>query len=329
MFETKLPTRNLSLDLLRATEAAALGSARWAGLGDKNSGDEAAVSAMRLLLNTAPMRGRVLIGEGEKDRAPMLYNGETVGAGQGPEIDLAIDPVEGTRLLAYGRPGAISVVAAAPKGTLFNPGPAFYAAKLVVGLEAREAIDLKAGVAANLREIAKALKKEVRQLTVFVLDKPRHNALIDQIRTAGARISLHTDGDVTGALAAVLPGTGIDVLMGTGGTPEGVISAVAVRALGGGMQMRLDPQYQEELSNVTHAGYDTKRVYTLEELCADDDIHFAATGITDGSFLQGVRYTPSGAITHSLVIRGETRTLRLVEAHHHLDKLRAISPVTY
>ncbi|WP_135257894.1 class II fructose-bisphosphatase [Thermus caldilimi] len=324
-----MPTRNLGLDLMRATEAAALASARYVGRGDKEGGDRAAVEAMRLLLNSPDFRGRVVIGEGEKDKAPMLYNGEVLGQGEGPLWDLAVDPVEGTRLLALGRPGAISVIAAAPEGTLFNPGPAFYAAKLVVGPEAKGAIDLKASVADNLKEIARALKKEVRELAVFVLDKPRHQRLIEEIRLAGARISLQTDGDVGGALAAVLPDTGIDVLMGTGGTPEGVIAAVAVRALGGGMQMRLDPQSEEERWNVVHAGYDLDRVYTLDELCAAEDTHFAATGITDGPFLRGVRYGESRAWTESLVIRGTTRTLRKVEAWHQLEKLRGLSPVAY
>ncbi len=322
------PTRNLALDLMRATEAAALAAARWVGLGNKEEGDRAAVEAMRLLLNTVPFRGRVVIGEGEKDQAPMLYNGEEVGTG-GVEIDLAVDPVEGTRLLALGRPGAISVIAAAPKGTLFNPGPGFYAAKLVVPPEAKEAIDLARSPTENLKEIAKALRKPVRELTVFVLDKPRHQALIEEIRTAGARITLQTDGDVAGALAAVLPGTGVDVLMGTGGTPEGVIAAVAVRALGGGMQMRLDPQGEEEKWNLIHAGYSLERVYTLEELCASDETHFAATGITDGPFLKGVRYEGGLARTESLLLRGETRTLRRVEAWHRMEKLRAISAVPY
>ncbi|WP_234553897.1 class II fructose-bisphosphatase [Thermus caliditerrae] len=324
-----MPTRNLGLDLMRATEAAALASARHVGRGDKEGGDRAAVEAMRLLLNSLDFRGRVVIGEGEKDKAPMLYNGEVLGQGEGPSWDLAVDPVEGTRLLALGRPGAISVIAAAPEGALFNPGPGFYAAKLVVGPRAKEAIDLRASVADNLKEIARALGKEVRELTVFVLDKPRHQRLIEEIRLAGARISLQTDGDVGGALAAVLPDTGIDVLMGTGGTPEGVIAAVAVRALGGGMQMRLDPQGEEERWNLVHAGYDLDRVYTLEELCAAEDTHFAATGITDGPFLRGVRYGAHQAWTESLVIRGATRTLRKVEAWHQLEKLRGISPVAY
>ncbi len=329
MPEKEQPTRNLSLDLLRATEAAALAASRWVGLGQKNAADQAAVDAMRLILNTVPMRGRVVIGEGEKDQAPMLYNGEAVGTGEGPEVDLAVDPVEGTRLTANGQAGAISVIAAAERGGLFDPGPAFYAAKLVVGPEAKEAIDLRASPEENLKEIAKALGKEVREVTVFVLDKPRHAHLVEAIRMAGARVSLHTDGDVAGALAAVLPDTGIDVLMGTGGTPEGVLAAVAVKALGGNMQMRLDPQSEEERWRVVHHGLSLEKVYTLEELCPSEETYFAATGITDGPFLKGVRYRRGQAITHSLVIRGHTRTLRYLESYHHLDQLRALSGGLY
>lgn len=329
MIALERPTRNLSLDLLRSTEAAALAAARWVGLGNKNDGDQAAVDAMRLLLGTIPMRARVVIGEGEKDKAPMLYNGEELGTGQGPEIDLAVDPIEGTRLVAHGRGGAISVIAAAERGGLFDPGPGFYAAKLVVGPEAKEAINLAASPEENLREIAKALGKKVRELTVFVLDKPRHARLIDQIRYAGARVSLHTDGDVAGALAAVLPDTGIDVLMGTGGTPEGVIAAVAVKALGGGMQMRLDPQSEEERQALAETKFDLHKVYSLEELCPAEDTQFAATGITDGQFLRGVRYRGAYALTHSLVMRGHTGTLRYIESHHRLEKLRTISGDLY
>ncbi|RIH86347.1 Fructose-1,6-bisphosphatase class 2 [Meiothermus luteus] len=329
MLAIERPTRNLSLDLLRSTEAAALAAARWVGLGRKDEGDQAAVDAMRLLLATVPMQARVVIGEGEKDKAPMLYNGEELGTGEGPSVDLAVDPIEGTRLVAQGRGGAISVIAAAERGGLFNPGPGFYAAKLVVGPRAKEAIDLSAGPEENLREIARALGKRLREVTVFVLDKPRHMGLIERIRQVGARVSLHTDGDVGGALAAVLPDTGIDVLMGTGGTPEGVIAAVAVKALGGGMQMRLDPQSEEERWALVNNGYDPQRVYTLDELCPAEDAHFAATGITDGQFLRGVRYRGEYAVTHSLVIRGHTRTLRYIESHHLLEKLRAISGELY
>lgn len=321
---TRQPTRNLALELARATEAASLSSAQWVGRGDKNAGDGAAVEAMRLVLNSVPMQGEVVIGEGEKDEAPMLYNGEQVGTGEGPALGLAIDPVEGTNLLALGRPGAVSVLAAAPKGTFFSPEPALYAAKIVVGPAAKDAFDLGASVADNLKEIAHALGKNISQIMVFVLDKPRHDGLIEEIRSAGARVSLQTDGDVGASLSAVLPDTGIDVLMGVGGTPEGVISAAAVRALGGGMQMRLAPKYDYEREAVLAAGMDLERIYTLDELCASDETHFAATGITDGPTLRGVRYTPFGAVTHSLAIRGETRNMRFIESHHHIDQLRLI-----
>lgn len=323
------PTRNLALELVRATEAASLSSAQWVGRGDKNSGDGAAVEAMRLVLNAVPMKGVVVIGEGEKDEAPMLYNGEQVGTGEGPEMGLAIDPVEGTSLLALGRDGAICVLAAAPKGALFSPEPALYAAKIVAGPAAKDAFDLGASVADNLREIARALGKNVRQLTVFVLDKPRHETLIDDIRSAGARITLQTDGDVGAAISAILPDTGVDVLMGVGGTPEGVIAATAVRALGGGMQMRLAPKYDYEAEAVRAAGMDVDRIYNVEELCASDDSFFAATGITDGPSLRGVRYSAHGAVTHSLAIRGKTHNMRFIESHHHVDQLRLLGVASY
>jgi len=323
------PTRNLALELVRATEAAALKSAQWVGRGDKNAGDGAAVEAMRLVLNSIPMDAEVVIGEGEKDEAPMLYSGERVGTPPGPEVDLAIDPVEGTSLLALGRPGAIAVVAAAPKGTMLDTGAGFYAAKIVVGAPARDAIDLNTSTAENLQEIAYALRKKISQLTVFVLGKPRHDGLIDDIRNAGARVTVQPEGDVAGGISAALPDTGVDVMMGTGGTPEGIITAAAVQALGGNMLMRLDPQKEDEKANLLAAGFDLSRIYRLEELCSSDQTHFAATGITDGPMLRGVRYTSSGAVTHSLVIRGQTRTLRFIESHHHLDKLKTISDVEY
>lgn len=319
------PTRNLALELVRATEAAALNSAQWVGRGDKNAGDGAAVEAMRTVLNNIPMSGEVVIGEGEKDEAPMLYSGERVGTGQGPEVGLAIDPVEGTSLLALGRPGAIAVVAAAPTGTLLDTGAGFYAAKIVVGAEAKNAIDLSASTADNLHEVAYALRKKISQLTVFVLGKPRHDRLIDEIRTAGARVTVQPEGDVAGGISAALPDTNVDVMMGTGGTPEGIITAAAVQALGGGMLMRLDPQQDGEKTSLLEAGFDLNRIYRLEELCSSNLTHFAATGITDGPMLRGVRYNSSGAITHSLVIRGQTRTLRYIESHHHLDKVQNIS----
>lgn len=323
------PTRNLALELVRATEAAALKSAQWVGRGDKNAGDGAAVEAMRLVLNSIPMDAEVVIGEGEKDEAPMLYSGERVGTPPGPEVDLAIDPVEGTSLLALGRPGAIAVVAAAPKGTMLDTGAGFYAAKIVVGVPARDAIDLNASTAENLQEVAYALRKKLSQLTVFVLGKPRHDGLIDDIRNAGARVTVQPEGDVAGGISAALPDTGVDVMMGTGGTPEGIITAAAVQALGGNMLMRLDPQKEDEKANLLAAGFDLNRIYRLEELCSSDQTHFAATGITDGPMLRGVRYNANGAVTHSLVIRGQTRTLRFIESHHHLDKLKTISDVEY
>lgn len=323
------PDRNLALDLVRVTEAAALSSARWLGKGDKNAGDQAAVDAMRLSFNTINIRGLIVIGEGEKDEAPMLFNGEAVGSGAGPAMDVAVDPVEGTRLLAYGRPNAIAVVGVAPKGSMFDPGPSFYMQKLVVPTQARDAVDLDAPVADNLRNIAKALAKDVDDLVVFVLDKPRHKELIKQIRAAGARIQLHTDGDVAGSLMALDPKDMVDVMIGTGGTPEGVLSACAIRAVGGQMFARLDPQSDEERRNLLDAGYDLKQVLTADELVASSDTFFAATGISGGTWLEGVSFSGRGAVTHSLVLRGKTGTMRRIESHHTWDKLMKFSSVKY
>jgi fructose-1,6-bisphosphatase II len=323
------PDRNLALDLVRVTEAAALSSARWLGKGDKNAGDQAAVDAMRLSFNTINIQGVIVIGEGEKDEAPMLYNGEPVGSGSGPAMDVAVDPVEGTRLLAFGRPNAISVVGVAPKGSMFDPGPSFYMQKLVAPSAARDAVDLDAPVAVNLRMIAKALGKDVDDLVVFVLDKPRHKKLIEDIRAAGARIQLHTDGDVAGSLMALDPKDMVDVMMGTGGTPEGVLSACAIRAVGGQMLARLDPQSDEERKNLLDAGYDLSRVLTADELVTSGDTFFAATGISGGTWLEGVSFTGRGAVTHSLVLRGKTGTMRRIESHHTWDKLMAFSAVKY
>ncbi len=323
------PVHNLGLELVRVTEAAALTSARWVGRGDKESGDKAAVDAMRISFNSVAVKGTVIIGEGEKDEAPMLYNGEEVGSGSGPEMDVAVDPVEGTRLLAFGRPNAIAVVAMAPRGTMFDPGPAFYMNKLVGPPQTKGKIDINAPVADNLKNAAEALGKDVDDLMVFVLDKPRHQKLIREIRKTGARIQLHTDGDVAGALMAVVPDTGIDLMMGTGGTPEGVLAATAIRVMGGEMQGMLDPQSLEEKEQVSEAGYILERVITLDKLIGSDDIFFAATGITGGSFLDGVEYTGKGARTSSMVIRGLTGTVRLVEAEHSFDKLMKISSIKY
>ncbi len=323
------PDRNFALDLVRVTEAAALSSARWLGRGDKNSGDQAAVDAMRLCFQSLNISGTIVIGEGEKDEAPMLYNGEKVGSGRGPGVDVAVDPVEGTRLLAYGRPNAISVVGIAPEGTMFDPGPSYYMKKLVVPTGAAQVVDLEAPVEANLKSIAKALGKDVDDLVVFVLDKPRHKELIDDIRTAGARIQLHTDGDVAGSLMAVDPRSEVDVMMGTGGTPEGVLSACAIRALGGQMLAKVDPQSEEERQACLDYGIDLNEVLSISTLVKSDDTFFAATGISGGTFLPGVVYSGTGADTHSLVMRGKTGTLRRIEAHHSWNKLMKFSSVKY
>lgn len=323
------PDRNLALDLVRATEAAALAAARWVGRGKKESGDQAAVDALRLMLGTVRMDGIVVIGEGEKDEAPMLFNGEIVGNGRGPSVDVAVDPVEGTTLLAKGIANAIAIVGLAPRGTMWQPGPAFYMNKIVVGPEAAGKIDLDASVADNLQAIAQAKGIDVEEVTVVVLDRPRNSRLIADIRAVGARASLITDGDVAPALMAALPETGIDAVMGIGGTPEGVITACALHGLGGEIQGRLAPQSDKEKARIQTAGIDLDRKLGLADFVAGDDHFFAATGITQGNFLHGVRYTPSGAITHSLVTRSRSGTWRLVESYHRWDKLSAISAVDY
>ena len=323
------PDRNLALELVRATEAAALAAARWVGRGQKEEGDGAAVAALRLLLGTVRMDGIVVIGEGEKDEAPMLFNGEIVGNRQGPPVDVAVDPVEGTNLLAKGLPNSISVVAIAPRGALFNPGPAFYMDKLVVGPEAAGKVDLDAPVADNLAAIARAKGLDVDEVTVVILDRPRNQHYIKAVREAGARVRLISDGDVAPSLMTALPETGIDVVMGSGGTPEGVITACAMHGLGGEIQGRLAPQSDAERARVLAAGLDITRKLTHHDLAAGDDHFFAATGITQGDFLRGVRYTANGAITHSLVTRSHSGTWRTIEAHHRLDKLMTFSEVIY
>jgi len=317
------------MDLVRVTETAALASARWLGKGAKEAGDKVAVDAMRLCFNSLDIQGRIVIGEGEKDDAPMLFNGERVGTGEGLPLDIAVDPVEGTNLLATGRPNAISVVGAALAGTMYDPGPSFYMKKLVVSPEAAGAIDLDAPVPVNLVNIAKALGKDVNDLVVFVLDKPRHATLIAEIRTAGARIQLHSDGDITGALMAVDPRSEVDVMMGTGGTPEGVLSACAIKGMGGQMLARLDPQSKAEQDAVKKAGLSLTEILCVESMIRTDEVFFAATGISGGTFLRGVTYTGRGAITHSMAIRGRTGSLRYMEAHHNLEKLMQISAVNY
>lgn len=315
------PDRNLGMELVRVTEAAALSASRFMGAGDKEAGDGAAVDAMRAVLETVSMDGVVVIGEGEKDEAPMLYNGEAVGTGVEPKLDIAVDPVEGTRLLAYGRPNSISVVAATERGAMWDPGPSFYMNKIVVGEAARDAIDITQSVAKNLYSIAEALERKVNEVTVFVLDRPRHKSLIQEIRAAGARVQLHTDGDVMGALMAAIPGTGVDVLMGIGGTPEGVISAAAIKALNGGMQGVRSPQLESESRQLLELDVDVDKVLKLEDLIKADDAFFAATGITAGPFLDGVHYDRDGGITtHSIVIRAESGSLRFIKGIHRLKR---------
>jgi len=323
------PERNLAMDLVRVTEASALASARWLGRGDKNGGDGAAVDAMRMCFTTMHIKGVIIIGEGGKDEAPMLHNGESVGNGDGPSLDVAVDPVEGTSLLAYGRPNAISVVGVAPAGSMFNPGPSYYMQKLVVPNAAANVIDLDAPVKDNLLKIAKALDKKIEDLTIFVLDKPRHASLIQKIREVGARIQLHTDGDVSGALMVVDPRSEVDVMMGTGGTPEGVLAACAIKGLSGQMLTRLDPQSYVEKEAIQEANIDIREILTVDDLIRDEDCFFAATGISGGTFLRGVQYLGSTTFTHSLVIRGKTGTLRYIESHHNMDKLSKISAVKY
>ena len=314
--------RNLGMELVRATEAAALSAAPHMGRGDKVGGDRAAVEAMRAALATVRMSGFVVIGEGEKDQAPMLYNGEALGTGDPPHLDLAVDPVEGTRLLANGRPNAISVIAAAPRGSMWEPGTSFYMDKLVVGAAAREAIDIRATPAENLGRVAEALERPVEHLTVFVLDKPRHEELVVRIREAGARVALHGEGDVMGALLAATPGTGIDLLMGIGGTPEGVVAAAATKALGGGMEGVRTPQkkHERERLEAELTPDELHRVIGLDELVAGDDAFFAATAITDGVALEGVRYDGErGVTTESLVIRARSGSVRRIQGTHRLD----------
>jgi fructose-1,6-bisphosphatase II len=324
------PTRNLALDLVRVTEAAALGAARHMGRGDKIAADKAAVDGMRLILNTVEMDGVIVIGEGEKDQAPMLFNGERLGTGQSPQLDIAVDPIDGTRPLSLGLWNSIATVALAPRGTMFNPGPAFYMYKIAVGPEARDVIDINAPVEENLRKIARAKGEDVEDLTVMILDRPRHEKLIAEVRErTGARIRLIPDGDVAGALMTAWPNSGIDVLMGIGGSPEGVIAACALRAMGGNIQGKLVARNPEELERGKALGYDFDRVLTINELVASNDVFFAATGITDGDLLRGVHYFAHGATTDSLVVRGLTGTVRRIEATHRLDKLGRISTIPY
>lgn len=320
------PDRNLALELGRVTEAAAMGAARWMGRGDKIGADQAAVDAMRLMLDTVDMDGIVVIGEGEKDEAPMLYNGEKIGNGQPPEVDIAVDPIDGTTLLSLGRPNALSVVAMSERGTMFDPGKMVYMHKIAVGPEAKGVIDITASIRENLRRIGKAKRMEIEELTVVILDRPRHEGFINEIREAGARIRLISDGDVAGAIMAAMEGTGVDMLYGIGGTPEGVVSACALKCLGGEIEGQMWPRNDEERQWAIDNGMDLDRVYGLKELCWGNDVFFAATGVTDGELLNGVRYFSGGAKTHSLVMRSRSGTIRYIEATHRWDKLAKYSP---
>jgi fructose-1,6-bisphosphatase II len=322
------PSRNLALDLVRVTEAAAMSAGRFMGRGDKRAGDQAAVDAMRLVLNTVEIDGVVVIGEGEKDEAPWLYNGERVGAG-GPAVDLAVDPIDGTRLLALGRANAIATVAIAERGSLFDPGPMVYMHKIAVGPQGRGHIDLDAPITDNLRALATAKGCDVDDLTVTILDRPRHEALIDEIRQAGARIRLITDGDVAGALSTAWPDSGIDMLVGIGGTPEGVLAACALKCMDGEIHGRLYARDEAEAARARQMGYDLERVLTIDELVRSQDVFFAITGITDGELLDGVKYTGEGARTHSLVMRARTGTVREIIATHRWSKLMELSQIPY
>ena len=323
------PDRNLAMELVRVTEAGAMAAARWVGRGDKNGADEAAVRAMRLLINTVSMNGVVVIGEGEKDNAPMLFNGEEVGDGSGPACDVAVDPIDGTRLTANGMPNAISVLAVSARGSMYDPSAVFYMSKLVTGPAAADLVDIEASAAHNVAAVAKAKGCSPHDVTVLILDRPRHAQLISDVRAAGARIQLITDGDVAGAIMAARDGTGVDLLLGTGGTPEGIIAACAIKCLGGTIQGRLAPRDDAERERALAAGHDLSRVLTTDDLVASEDAFFAATGITDGELLAGVRYRAGGATTHSLVMRARSGTIRTITSEHQLWKLRAYSSVNF
>jgi fructose-1,6-bisphosphatase II len=323
------PDRNLALELVRVTEAAAMAAGRWVGRGDKNGADGAAVNAMRTLIGTVGMRGVVVIGEGEKDNAPMLYNGEQVGSGEGAECDVAVDPVDGTTLVAKGMANGIAVMAVAPRHTMYDPSAVFYMEKLAVGPEAADVVDIRLPVAENIRRVAKAKRSSVDDVTVVLLDRPRHEKLAAEIRATGARIKFISDGDVAGAVEAARPDTGLDMLIGIGGTPEGIIAACAMKCMGGLIQGRLWPSDDDERQKALDAGHDLDRVLSTDDLVSGDDCFFVATGITDGELLRGVRYRGSVARTHSLVMRSRSGTIRSIESEHQLSKLRAYSAIDF
>jgi fructose-1,6-bisphosphatase II len=323
------PDRNIAMELVRVTEAGAMAAARWIGRGEKENADQAAVDAMRFVLDSVSMRGVVVIGEGEKDEAPMLYNGEEVGNGEGPEVDVAVDPLEGTRLTALGQPGAIAVIAVAERGTMLFPGAAFYMEKIAVGPRAVDAIDITKSPRDNVAAVSEALGKTPREVDVIVLERDRHDVLIAELRDAGARVKLIRDGDVAPAIAAAQPGTGVDMLYGIGGTPEGVISAAALKCVGGGIQGRLWPRNDEERERLLAEGLDPARVLHTSDLVRGEDVFVAATGVTNGPLLSGVQYTPGGATTDSIVMRSRSGTVRRVVAQQSLSKLSALTGFEY
>jgi fructose-1,6-bisphosphatase II len=327
--QPQAPDRNLALELVRVTEAAAMAAARWVGRGDKNGADGAAVNAMRSLIGSVSMDGVVVIGEGEKDDAPMLFNGEQVGDGTGSQVDVAVDPIDGTTLCAKGMTNAISVLAVAERGCMYDPSAVFYMSKLVVGPDAADVVDITVPVPENLDRIAKATRRSVNDLTVCILDRPRHDELVREVREAGARIKFISDGDVAGAIMAAREDTGVDALMGIGGTPEGIITACAVKCLGGTIQGRLWPRDEAERERAIAAGHDLDRVLHTDDLVTGDNVFFCATGITDGELMRGVRYRSRGAVTHSIVMRSRSGTIREVISEHHLDKLSAYSAVDF
>jgi fructose-1,6-bisphosphatase II len=327
-FTGNRPDRNLALELVRVTEAAALGAGRWIGRGDKEAADQAAVDGMRAILDTVSMDGVVVIGEGEKDEAPMLFNGEEVGDGNGPAVDVAVDPLEGTRLTSKGQPNAIAVIALAERGTMFFPGAAVYMDKIATGPEAIDVVDIEAPPRENVERVARAKGMRPSEVSVVVLERDRHEALISELRETGAKVHLIPDGDVAPAIAAAQP-TGVDLLMGIGGTPEGVIAAAALKCVGGGVQGKLWPRNDEERQELIDAGLDPERVLTTDDLVSGEDVFVAATGVTTGALLRGVRYLPGGAVTDSIVMRSRSGTVRRIEATHSFDKLEKFSGREY
>ncbi|MEU0265729.1 class II fructose-bisphosphatase [Nocardioides sp. NPDC006303] len=326
------PDRNLALELVRVTEAAAMAAGRWVGRGDKNGADGVAVNAMRTMISTVAMNGTVVIGEGEKDNAPMLYNGEDVGDGTGPDCDVAVDPIDGTTLCAKGMSNAVAVMAVAPRGSMYDPSAVFYMEKLVTGPEAADVVDIRLPVAENIAAVAKAKDTKASDITVIVLDRPRHDKLVEEIRETGARIKFIVDGDVAGAISAARAGSGADLLMGIGGTPEGIVAACAMKALGGTIQGRLWPKDDEERQRALDAGHNLDPDFVLhtDDLVTGDDCFFVATGITDGDLMRGVQYLPHGAIvTDSLVMRSRSGTIRKVTSEHQLAKLQAYSAIDF